>query len=407
MIVIIPTRRILMNYSLNEKNMGLGKVRSVIRETFEYGNMRAAIVGRENVYDFSLGNPSISAPASVDEAIKDIVSGNTVPVHGYTSAPGDNSLRQAIVDNINKRFNVRIGINNVYVTCGAAASLTVTLGALCNDGDNVIAFAPFFPEYRVFAEASGAQFRVVDADTDAFQINFDDLDKKLDCSTKALIINSPNNPSGAVLTKDTIVRLCDYLAKKEQQFGHSIYLIADEPYRELVYGDVEVPYVMNYYDDAIVCYSWSKSLSLPGERVGYIAINPKANGADDIFAAVCGSGRALGFVCAPSMMQKVIAKNIDAVANVDAYRKNRDLLYNALCCYGYECVKPDGAFYLFVKSPEEDAKAFCEKAKALDILLVPSDSFGVEGYVRISYCVSYDMIERSLPYFEKLMEMYK
>lgn len=396
-----------MEYSLNEKNMGLGKVRSVIRETFEYGNMRAAIVGRENVYDFSLGNPSIATPSSVDAAIKDIVSGDTVPVHGYTSAPGDNALRSAVADNINKRFNAGVGVNNIYITCGAAASLTVSLNALVCEGDNVIAFAPFFPEYRVFAEGAGAEFRTVDADTDAFQINFDDLEAKLDCFTKALIINSPNNPSGAVLTEKTVEKLAAFLKEKEKAYGHAIYLIADEPYRELVYGDVKVPYLMNYYDDTVVCYSWSKSLSLPGERIGYIAISPKAAGADDIFAAVCGAGRMLGFVCAPSMMQKVIAKNIDAVANVDAYRKNRDLLYNALTEYGFDCVKPDGAFYLFVRSPEADANAFCEKAKALDILLVPSDSFGVKGYVRISYCVSEDMIVRSLPHFKTLMESYK
>lgn len=385
---------------INVKNTNLGKVRSVIRDTFEYGNARAAVVGRENVYDFSLGNPSIAAPACIDKTIAELVSGDTVPVHGYTSAAGDMALRTAVADSINRRFCAGVTADSIYITCGAAASLTITLNALCNDGDEVIAVAPYFPEYKVFAEGAGARFVAVDADTDGFQINFEALERALSDKTKAVIINSPNNPSGAVLTEASIRRLADILSALD----HTVYIIADEPYRELVYGDVTVPYIMNYYDDTVVCYSWSKSLSLPGERIGYIAVSPGAEGADDIFAAVCGAGRALGFVCAPSMLQKAIAQNIDAVADVDAYRKNRDLLYGALTEYGYECVSPDGAFYLFVKAPADD---FVQRARELDILVVPSDSFGVSGYVRISYCVAEDMIRRSLPYFKKLIEMYE
>jgi len=391
--------------NINEKNIALGRVRSVIRDAYEYGLMRAKLVGRENVYDFSLGNPSIKTPDCIDDTIKELVSGDTVSIHGYTSAAGDMTLREAIAKNINERFLAKTTSDNIYVTCGAAASLTITLGALCNDGDEVIAFAPYFPEYKVFCEGAGAKFVTVDADTDNFQIDFEDFSKKITENTKAVIINSPNNPSGAVLTEDSIMRLCAICGEKSAEYKHPIYIIADEPYRELVYSDdTFVPYIMNYYDNCIVCYSFSKSLSLPGERIGYIAVCPRCTYADDIFAAVCGAGRSLGYVCAPSLLQKTIAKNIDAVSDIGAYRKNRDLLYGTLTEYGYECVHPDGAFYLFVKAPNGDAKAFCEKAKELDILIVPSDSFGCKGYVRISYCVDYDMIVRSLPYFKKLIE---
>ncbi len=394
-----------MENNINKNNIALGRVRSVIRDAYEYGLMRAKVVGRENVYDFSLGNPSIKAPDCIDATIKELVSGDTVSVHGYTSAAGDMSLRTAVADSINERFLAKVGPDNIYITCGAAASLTITLNALCNEGDEVIAFAPYFPEYKVFCEGAGAKFVAIDADIENFQINFDDFCAKINQNTKAIIINSPNNPSGAVLTEDSIMRLCAICGQKSAEYGHPIYIISDEPYRELVYSDdTFVPYIMNYYDNCIVCYSFSKSLSLPGERIGYIAVCPRCDFADDIFAAVCGAGRSLGFVCAPSLLQKTIAKNINAVADIDAYRKNRDLLYNALTEYGYECVHPDGAFYLFVKAPNGDASEFCKMAKAVDILVVPSDSFGCKGYIRISYCVDYDMITRALPYFKKLIE---
>lgn len=391
--------------NINEKNIALGRVRSVIRDAFEYGLMRKKIAGEQNVYDFTLGNPSIKTPDCIDLTIKELVSGDTVSVHGYTSAAGDMTLREAVSKNINERFLAKTTADNIYITCGAAASLTITLNALCCEGDEVIAFAPYFPEYKVFCEGAGAKFVTVDADTVYFQIDFADFSKKINKNTKAVIINSPNNPSGAVLTEDSIMRLCAICGEKSNEYGHPIYIIADEPYRELLYSDdTFVPYIMNYYDNCIVCYSFSKSLSLPGERIGYIAVCPGCDYADDIFAAVCGAGRSLGYVCAPSLLQKAVAKNINATADIDAYRKNRDLLYTALCDYGYECVKPDGAFYLFVKAPGGDADVFCKKARELDILIVPSDSFGCKGYVRISYCVDYDMIKRSLPYFKKLIE---
>lgn len=389
---------------INKKYENLGKNSSCIRELFEYGKKRKAEVGDENVYDFSLGNPSVPSPSCIDETISELVKEDTTAVHSYTSAQGAPATRKAISDSINKRFDETTAPDDIYITCGAAASLTITLNAVCNNGDEVIAFAPFFPEYKVFAEGAGATFKIVEA-ADDFQINFEALENTITEKTKALIINSPNNPSGAVLTEQTIIRLTNLLKEKSKQYSHAIYLISDEPYRELVYDDsVKVPYITKYYDNTFVCYSYSKSLSLPGERIGYILVCNRMEDSRDVYAAVCGAGRMLGFVCAPSLMQKVVAANPEAVSDISVYKKNRDLLYNALTEYGYECINPDGAFYLFVKSPIADAKEFCEKAKALDLLLVPSDSFGCEGYIRISYCVSTDMIKRSLPLFKKLMD---
>ena len=394
--------------NVNNNMMKLGQVRSVIRDTFEYGNMRAAQIGRENVFDFSLGNPSVPAPECFDKSVINLINNlNPVALHGYTSAVGDASTREAIANSINKKFNANVDKNDIYMTCGAAASLTISLNALTNDGDEVIVFAPFFPEYRVFTENAGAKLVVVPANTDNFQIDFDTFATLINKHTKAVIINSPNNPTGVVYSANTINRLCDILREKSKTYGNPIYLISDEPYRELVYDDIKQPYITNCYDDAIVCYSFSKSLSLPGERIGYIVVGSKMQYKNEVFAAVCGAGRALGFVCAPSMMQKAIIDCLDTTADVNVYKKNRDLLYNALFEYGYECVKPDGAFYLFVKAPIEDANEFCMKARDYELLLVPSDSFGCKGYVRISYCVATDMIERSLPAFKKLIENYK
>ncbi len=396
--------------NINEKMMALGKCRSVIRDIFEYGNARAKEIGRENVFDFSLGNPSVPAPNEVDEAIAELNEGfGSVALHGYTSAVGDEGVRAAVAENINERFAAGVDKNDIYMTCGAAASLTITLNALVNDGDEVVAIAPYFPEYRVFAEAAGARFVSVPADTEAFQIDFDSFEAALSSNTKAVIINTPNNPTGAVLSEYTIRRLCSVLRDKSEEYGSPIYLISDEPYRELVYDEnIVPPYLINEYDRTIVCYSFSKSLSLPGERIGYIVVSGRMDKSehDDIYAAVCGAGRALGFVCAPSMMQRVVSRCLGKTADVAIYKKNRDLLYDALTEYGFECVHPDGAFYLFMKSPEEDATSFCEKAKKHELLLVPSDSFGCVGYVRISYCVSTEMIERSLPAFKALAQEY-
>ena len=392
---------------VNEKMLGLGNKRSVIREIFEYGNKRRSEIGAENVYDFSLGNPSIPAPEKVKETLISLIE-NTEPtkLHGYTSAQGDLGVRTAICDNINERFNVGATPNLIYMTCGAAASLTISLNAILNQGDEVIVLAPFFPEYTVFIEKAGGKVVVVKCREEDLQIDFDALSKAINPNTKAIIVNSPNNPSGVVLSEDTISKLADLLNEKQKELGTDIFVIADEPYRELVYGDVVVPYIPNYYDNTLVCYSYSKSLSLPGERIGYIFVAPKVTNCGDVYAAVCGAGRALGFVCAPSLLQYLVANCQGLTGDIEAYKTNRDILYNALVEYGYTVAKPDGAFYLFVKSPEEDANAFCEKAKSEEILIVPGDDFGFKGYVRISYCVALETIRNSLAGFKRLIEQY-
>lgn len=392
---------------LNEKMVGLGSRRSVIREIFEYGKKRKAEIGEENVFDFSLGNPSVPTPAAVTAALERIIK-ETDPVrlHGYTSAQGDMAVRAKIAESIEKRFGFPAKKDLIYMTCGAAASLTVTLNALINSGDEVIIPAPFFPEYRVFAENAGTRVVTVMCREPDFQLDIKAIESAVTKKTKAIIINSPNNPTGAVFSPDTIKALSDMLDKKQAEYGTDIYIIADEPYRELSYG-AEVPYIPKYYANTVVCYSYSKSLSLPGERIGYIFIPESAKDSKKLYAAVCGAGRALGFVCAPSLMQYTVAECTDVLPDVSAYKKNRDLLFGALTDYGYEAVPPDGAFYLFVKSPEPDANAFCERAKKYELLLVPSDDFGCKGYVRISYCVTAEQIEKSLPAFKALIEEYK
>lgn len=394
---------------LNQKNVGLGKVRSSIRELFEYGKKRKAEIGAENVYDFSIGNPSVPAPPEVRAALVDIIE-NTDPVllHGYTSAQGDYSVRKVLADYHNRKFGVNLDADCFYLTCGAAASLTISLNALVNEGDEVITFTPYFPEYKVFAENAGAKFIEVESDKDTFQINFENLVSALSAKTKAVIINSPNNPSGVVYGESAIKKLASVLEEYSNKFGTEIYLISDEPYRELVYdGQTKVPFVMKYYKRSIVCYSYSKSLSLPGERIGYIAVNNAMAEFSEVYAGICGAGRALGFVCAPNLFQQLIARVCGLTADISIYKGNRDLLCSSLEEYGYKVVKPDGAFYLFVKSLEPDAKAFAERAKKFELLVVAGDDFGCKGYVRVSYCVAPDMIERALPAFKALAESYK
>ena len=396
--------------SYNQKMFGLGSKRSIIREIFEYSKLRAAEIGAENVYDFSLGNPSVPAPAAVNEAISSLLAEkDSVALHGYTSAQGDAGVRAAIAESIRSRFGVAISPNLIYMTCGAAASLSICLRALMeeNAGDECVVFAPFFTEYRVFIENAGGKVVISQPTEGTLQIDPYDLAQKITPATKAVIVNSPNNPSGVVYTEETIVDLCRVLKEKSLEYGKPIYLIADEPYRELVYSDVTVPYLMNYYDNTLVCYSYSKSLSLPGERIGYVAVSPTMEECENIYLAVCGAGRSLGYVCAPSLFQQVIARCQGVAADVEAYRKNRDLLYDNLTAYGYDCVKPDGAFYLFVKSPSGDAFEFYERAKAHEILVVPCDDFGVEGYVRIAYCVDYERVKNALPAFEALIREYR
>ena len=392
---------------MNRRMYGLGSKRSVIREIFEFGKQRAAEVGAENVYDFSLGNPSVAPPQAVEDAIEELLRGKDMTaLHGYTSAPGDLATREAIAGHICKSFGVPADAGHIYMTCGAAASLTISLSAICNAGDEVITFAPYFTEYKVFAETAGASLIALPSDPDTFQIDFSALEGAISPKTAAVLVNSPNNPSGVVYGRETVEKLAALLAEKSAEYGHTIYLISDEPYRELVYGGVEVPYLPAYYKDTLVCYSYSKSLSLPGERIGYIFVSPQAKDAEELYLAVCGAGRALGYVCAPSLFQKVIARCQGMTSDVSVYEKNRNTLLSALTSYGFTCVRPDGAFYLFMRSPEPDANAFCEKAKQYDLLLVPGDDFGCAGYVRIAYCVSPAMIARSLPAFEKLARSY-
>ena len=392
---------------MNQRMYALGSRRSVIREIFEFGKQRAQEVGKENVFDFSLGNPSVNPPRIVADTLAELVrEEDQTALHGYTSAQGDLSVRRAIADHIRTAHGAEADPDFIYMTCGAAASLTITLSALCNEGDEVITFAPYFTEYKVFTETAGALLVALDSDPDTFQIDFDLLEKAVCKKTAAVLVNSPNNPSGVVYGEETVKRLAKLLEEKSAQFGRTIYLITDEPYRELVYGGVKVPYLTNYYPHTIVCYSYSKSLSLPGERIGYIFVNPAAKDAKALYLAVCGAGRALGYVCAPSLFQKLIARCQGVTSDVSVYERNRDTLAGALRSYGFRCVQPDGAFYLFVKSPEPDAYAFCERAKKYNLLLVPGDDFGCKGYVRIAYCVSHEMIERSLPAFEKLAKEY-
>ena len=392
----------------NEKMYRLGSKRSTIREIFEYAKKRSAEIGAENVFDFSIGNPSVPAPDAVNEAIVRIVNETpSVVLHGYTSAQGDKAVRDTIAANYTKRFGVALSGDDLYMTCGAAASLTVTLHALTCEGDEFIVFAPFFPEYVVFVQGAGAKLTVLASDPNTMLPDFDALEKALNPHVKGVLINSPNNPSGVVYGEETMVRLAELLQKKSAEYGNPIYLISDEPYRELIYDkETVVPCPMAYYDNTIVCYSYSKSLSMPGERIGYIAVNPKATDARAVYAAVCGAGRELGFVCAPALFQRVAAECDGMTADLSVYKRNRDLLYNGLKDCGFTCIYPDGAFYLFMKAAEEDAAAFCERAKKYELLLVNGADFGAKGWVRIAYCVQTERIEKALPLFKKLAEEY-
>ena len=389
---------------INKNMYALGANRSCIRELFEYGRQRAAIVGPENVFDYSLGNPSIPAPAGVNEAIAAVIAEmDSLAVHGYTSAPGDLQLRQAVAEDLNARYDAGVRAGDLFVGCGAAPELVSVIRALAVEHSEFIAVAPFFPEYRPFVESSGGKLVVVPADIPDFQIDFAALEAALNENTQAIILNSPNNPAGTVYTAETLEKLAALLERKGAEFGKTIYIIADEPYRELVYGGVTAPWIPGIYANTIVCYSWSKSLSLPGERIGYVYVPAKCADHDDLYAAVAGAARAGGHVCAPSLMQKVIARCVQLRPDLQAYDENRRLLSEALRSYGYEMAQPDGAFYLFVKAPGGSSRDFSEKAKQLDLLLVPGDDFGCPEYFRICYCVSKDLIERSLPIFEKLI----
>ncbi|HIX31385.1 MAG TPA: pyridoxal phosphate-dependent aminotransferase [Firmicutes bacterium] len=392
---------------VSERMLGLGTARSVIRELFEYGKQRAAVVGEENVFDFSLGNPSVPAPAAVNENAIRILHEDGESIHCYTSAQGDALARRRFADSLNRRYGTQYTENEFYVTVGAAAALCCVFGALTCPGDEFIAFAPYFPEYKVFVEGAGAKLTVVPPEIEQFQIDFDAFGALVNEHTKGVIINSPNNPTGVVYSRETLERLSAILTEKSAQYGHPIYLISDEPYREIVFHGTEVPWVPQIYRDTVVCYSFSKSLSLPGERLGYVLVPTDITDAADVYAAVAGAGRSLGYVNAPSLFQQVTSLCCDMTSDIRVYERNCDLLVSALRDMGYHVTQPGGAFYLFPRSLERDDLAFSERAKQFDLLLVPGSGFGAPGHVRIACCVQTEMIERALPKFRALAESYR
>ena len=393
---------------VSEQMYELGTKKSTIRTIFEYGQKRAAEVGAENVFDFSLGNPSVPTPDFIRDAAVDILThSDPMEVHGYTIAPGKPQVREILAADIKKRFGMEVTGKNLFLTVGAAASVTIAFKALAEAGDEFVTIAPFFPEYRVFVEACGGRLVVVPAKTDDFQIDFTALESAITPHTKAVIINSPNNPSGAVYSAETIRQLAELLHAKEQTYGHPIFIIADEPYREIVYDGLTVPCIPLCYDNTIVCYSYSKSFSLPGERIGYIVVPDAVADFARIYGAMAGAARVLTHVNAPSLWQLVIARCTGKTADLSTYEHNAKLLYNGLTAAGFECMRPQGAFYLFPKALEEDDAAFCARAREFDLLLVPGADFGCPGYFRAAYCVRTEMIERALPRFQKLAKTYK
>lgn len=386
----------------------LGTKKSTIRTIFEFGRKRASEVGEENIFDFSLGNPNVPTPEFVKQAAIDILM-NSEPseVHGYTIAPGNPYVREVLAKSINQRFDTNFGGKNLFMTAGAAAAITICFKALCEPEDEFIAFAPFFPEYRCFVESVGGKLVVVPARTEDFQIDFAALEERLTPHTKAVIVNSPNNPSGAVYSEETIQRLSDILNHKSNEYGHPIFIISDEPYREIAYEGYTVPYVSKYYDNTLVCYSYSKSFSLPGERIGYIVVPDEIADFGRVYGAIAGAARVLTHVNAPSLWQLVVARCAGRPSDISTYEKNGQLLYQGLIDAGFTCVKPQGAFYLFPKALEKDDGTFCERAKKYDLLLVPGADFGCPGYFRAAYCIKTETIERSLPLFKKLAAEYK
>ena len=388
---------------ISEKMKPFLKNNSAIRMMFEEGNRLRSIYGADKVFDFSLGNPSVPAPDCVRQAIIDLVNEEEPTVlHGYMSNSGFEDVRQTIADSLNRRFDTSFSAKNLIMTVGAASGLNIILKTILNPGEEVIVFAPYFLEYGAYVKNYDGKLVEISPDTATFQPNLEEFEQKITPDTKAVIINTPHNPTGVVYSEETIRSLAAILVKKQKEFGSVIYLISDEPYRELAYDGVKVPYLTKYYDNTIVGYSYSKSLSLPGERIGYVVIPDEADGSEELITAASISNRIIGCVNAPSLMQKVIAKCVDAEVDVAAYDKNRLALYNGLMECGFECIKPQGAFYLFVKSPVPDEKQFCEAGKKYNILMVPGSSFACSGYVRLAYCVSYETIVNSLPEFKKL-----
>lgn len=382
----------------------MGTNRCTIRDLAEYGAARAKVIGKENVYDFTIGNPSLPAPPEIEQAIREVLQDmGSLDTHSYTSASGDMAARTAVAEDLNRRYGTSITAGELFLGCGASAELCAVFRALSVPGAEIIAIAPYFSEYEPFAESAGCKLKVVPPDVPNFQIRLDAVEAALTEHTVAIIINSPNNPSGVVYTRETLSQLGELLNRKRAQYGHPIYIVADEPYRELAYDGVEVPFIPTIYPDTIVCYSYSKSLSLPGERIGYIYVPRQATDGEALYTAVAGAARSYGHICAPSLWQYVLARCAHLKPDLTEYDRNRKALYEGLRQLGYQVAKPDGAFYLFVKVPGGDAEAFCEKAKQKDLLVVPGDSFGCPGYMRLCYCVSYEKIQKSLPIFGSLI----
>ena len=387
---------------INEKMIKLGSSRSKIRDLFEYGKVLAEKIGKENVFDFTLGNPSVPCPKEVDECAANLIL-NDKSVHAYTSAQGDKRTRAAIKTYNEKKYGFSLDDELIYMTCGAAAALRITLGALISvPSDEVIVFAPFFPEYKVFIEGAGGKMTMIKADVAKFGLNLEGLKTALNKNVRAVIINSPNNPSGTVYSEEDIKALSAILAEAEKSYGAPIYLITDEPYREILFDGATCPFVPKYYDDTVVCYSYSKALSLPGERIGYVAVSPKSAQKDVLYYAVCGAGRSLGYVCAPSLYQHVLRFCCDKVSDPTPYKDNRDELIRVLTSLNFKCVNPKGAFYLFVKSPIPSATKFSDIAKTYGLLIVPTETFGVDGYLRLATCVSKETVINSEKAFTKL-----
>lgn len=390
---------------INPESLALGTKRNTIMELADHGRRRAAIVGKENVFDFSIGNPSIPAQAEVQNAILDIMQNmDPLAVHSYTATMGDVHTRSAIAADLNARFGCDAKAEELLLCCGAAPEVSAACKALTTPGAEILVFAPYFPEYKPYIEQAGAIFRVVPADIPDFQLNFSALEAMLTPNTSAVIVNNPNNPVGTVYSAETIEKLAALLEKKSAEYGHRIYIIADEPYRELVYGGATVPFIPNIYPHTVVCYSYSKSLSLPGERLGYIYVPSAAEQGRDLYHAIIGAARAMGHVCAPSLMQLMLARCAHLQPDLEVYDRNRRTLVDALTANGYEMARADGAFYLFLKAPGGDDRAFSQKAMEKDLLLMPGSDFGCPGYLRLCYCVSYDMVVRSLPLFRALIE---
>lgn len=390
----------------NKKAYNLGANASAIRELFEYGKEQKEKVGAGNVFDYSIGNPNCHTPEIVKEKINYLLNEkDSYTVHSYTSSCGDEIAREAIANFLDKKYNANSDKDLIYLTCGAAAALAITFNAISEENNEVIIISPYFPEYKIFIENASMKCVISKSDKN-FQIDIKNIDKLINKNTKAIVINSPNNPSGVVYKESIIRELARLLKKKEQEFNKTIYLISDEPYRELIYEDIKYPFITNYYDDSIICYSFSKVLSLPGERIGYILISKKCADSQGLYKAICGSGRMLGYVCAPSLFQHLIPYILPYTVDINVYKENRDLLYNNLIKLGYKVIYPNGAFYMFVEALEKDSIKFSNKAKEYNLLLVPSDSFGIKGYVRMSYCVSKEMIEKSLPALKKLIDYY-